>query len=313
MPQCVGIKKDGLRCSAMSGVEREHGGIRCLTHWNMLSDIINIHGVEDGLDINDEREERLVMDGPRVRQRAVAGRDRFNAWREQQNAVVAEHEAQARANINGMQDEDPLNVAQAGREARIPVGRLDRIANDNQNVHTTEMVKQTKDIVKKVLAIPVPADYRWNIYSVSKTPGEIICDCKLSINSTRIMMDKYTLSDDIYEMGGGIYGKVLDGVWQYIKNSKDKEDLCKILAQELKENVGMCLQGNLSRLCNVLAGYMDDIGSQESIAEILGREFAIISQIADNDERFSKANKILDDNNVTDPVIREEWISALFN
>ena len=113
-------------------------------------------------------------------------------------------------------------------------------------------------------------------------------------------------------MGNGIYGKVLDGVWQYIKNSNDKEDLCKILAQELKENVGMCLQGNLSRLCNTLAGYMDGM-SQESVAEILGREFAIISQIADNDERFNKANKILDDNNVTDPVIREEWISELYN
>jgi hypothetical protein len=298
MPQCVGIKNDGLQCTARSGVEREHGGIRCAVHWRILAETINIHGVEDGLVIHEAREGRLVMDGPAVRERA--------GW-----ARVAEHNRRLARVEAAYARRMGQGVAEAGRNARVPVGRLERIANDNQNVHTTEAVNQTKEIVKKVLAIPVPMEYQWNVYWVSKTPGEIITDCMLQINPARIMMDKYTLSDDIYEMGPGIYGKVLDGVWQYIKNSKDKKDLCKILAQELKDNVGMCLQGNLSRLCNVLAGYMENIGSQESIAEILGREFAIISQIADYDERFAKANKILDDNEVTDAEIREAWISAL--
>lgn len=326
MSRCVGIKKDGLRCSAMSGIEREHGGIRCATHWRILSETINIHGVEDGLAIHEGREGRLIMDGPRVRQHAEAvrvaelrmaqaradldeierraqARVNINAWEGRQ--------AQARANINGMQNEAPVDVAQAGRNVRIPVGRLQGIANDNQNVHTREMVEQTKDIVNKIRAIPVPVDYQWNVRTVSKTPGEIIMNCVIGINACRIMMDKYTLSDDIYEMGGGIYGKVLDGIWQYIKNSKDKEDLCKILGQELKDNVGMCLQGNLSRLCNVLAGYMEGIGSQESIAEILGREFAKLMEIEDVEERKAKGNKILDDNNVIDPETREEWVGAL--
>ena len=297
MPQCVGIKNDGIRCSAMSGVEREHGGIRCAVHWRRVSDFINIHGVEDGLMQTNALEGRLVMHGPRVRERAAAANARLNAWREAQGAVVAGHEAQ--------------DAAVAGRNARIPVGRLQGIANDNQNVHTREMVEQTKDIVKKVLEIAVPQSYRWNVRMISKTPGAIIMNCGLGINAGRIMMDKYTLDDDIYEMGGGIYGKVLDGVWQYIKNSKDKEDLCKILSQELKENVGMCLQGNLSRLCNVLAGYMDGIGPQESIAEILGREFAKLVELEDENEKLEKANKILDDNKVTDEKVREEWIGAL--
>jgi len=288
MPQCVAIKNDGLQCTRRNGEEREHGGVRCPVHWRILAETINIHGVEDGLDIHEAREGRLIIQGERVRARN-------NAWMRHPPQHVVD------------------NVADAGRNVRIPVGQLERIANDNQNVHTTEAVNQTKEIVKKVLAIPVPPEYQWNTFWISKTPGAIILNCSLGINAGRIMMDKYTLSDDIYEMGPGIYGKVLDGVWQYIKNSKNKKDLCKILGQELKDNVGMCLQGNLSRLCNVLAGYMENIGSQESVAEILGREFAIISQIADNDERFTKANKILDDNNVTDPVIREEWISALFN
>lgn len=279
MPECVAIKNDGLQCRARTGIQRDHGGIRCMRHWNMLMENINIHGVENGLVIHQERETRLVM-------RVIN-----NAW--------IRH--------------PPQHVADAGRDARVVDrrGELQRFADDNQNVHTTEAVNRTKQVVKEVLKITVPQDYRWNVRTVSKTPGEIIMNCALGINACRIMMDKYTLDENIYEMGNGIYGKVLDGVWQYIKHSNDKNDLCKILAEELRENVGMCLQGNLSRLCNVLAGYMEGIGPQESLAEILGREFAIISQIADYDERFAKANKILDENNVTDAGIREAWITAL--
>jgi hypothetical protein len=97
---------------------------------------------------------------------------------------------------------------------------------------------------------------------------------------------------------------VLDGLWQYIKHSEHKKDLCKILAAELKENVGQCLQGNLSRLCNVLAGYMEGVGSQESVAEILGRRFALISTRVEG-------IAILDELNVGDERVREEWLSAL--
>ena len=187
-------------------------------------------------------------------------------------------------------------------EKEKQVNELERFATDNQNVHTTVAVNQTKTIVASMLEIHVPDDYKWNVYIISKTPGEIISNCHLGINAGRVMMDKYTLSDDIYEMGEGIYGKVLDGVWQYIKHSDHKTDLCKILATELKDNVGQCLQGNLSRLCNVLAGYMD-MGSQESLSEILGRRFALISTI-------EEGIVILDELGVTGKM-REEWLSAL--
>ena len=191
---------------------------------------------------------------------------------------------------------------QQQEEKEKQLHELQRFATDNQNVHTTVAVNQTKTIVASMLEIHVPDDYKWNVYIISKTPGEIISDCHLGINAGRVMMDKYTLSDNIYEMGEGIYGKVLDGVWQYIKHSDHKTDLCKILATELKDNVGQCLQGNLSRLCNVLAGYMD-MGSQESLSEILGRRFALISTI-------EEGIVILDELGVTGKM-REEWLSAL--
>ena len=174
-------------------------------------------------------------------------------------------------------------------------GDLEVFARDRQNVHTTQSVQMTKDIVARVLKIQVPEDYRWNPRTVSKTAGEIIVECRLRPNSVAQFISRYIASENIYEMGVGIFGKVLDSVWQYIRNSEHKADLCKILAQELRDNEGMCLQGNLTRICNVLAGYLEGVGPQESAAERLGRELPKLLEIQDADARMNTARRMMAD------------------
>lgn len=192
------------------------------------------------------------------------------------------------------------------------ISELEKFVNDKQNIHTNAAVKQTINILNTILKIPVSNDYKWNMEYCSRTPGEVIAACNLSIDSSRTMMDKYTSDDDIYDLGSGIYGRVLDCVWQYIKTSEDKETLCNILKTELEDNIGMCQQGNLSRLANVLAGYLEGVGSGESIAEVLGREFPKLWDINDEDERVQAGNTILDRLAVVDKNIRKAWIDGLY-
>lgn len=170
---------------------------------------------------------------------------------------------------------------------------LEDFARDNQNVHTSVAVRQTTDMVERILKISVPPEYRWNMSECSKTPGEIIVHCRLTPKGAWQMQAKYCQDEEIYELGKGIYGKVLDGVWQYIKNSADKEDLYKVLKQEMEDNIGMCAQGNLTRLCNILSGYMEGIGVQESPAEILGRKLPLLMDIDDRVERLKQAFNLL--------------------
>jgi len=181
--------------------------------------------------------------------------------------------------------------------------RLEALANDPQNVHTTEAVRQTKDIVERVRKVPVPEGYRWNTHVVSKTIGEIIVECELSAHAAAQMFNQYVSNVSVYDIEEGIYGKVLDSVWQYIKSSPDKEDLCKILKNEMTDNIGMCAQGNLSRICNILAGYMDGVGAQESLSELLGRLLPPLMAIEDVSERIRLACVILAENKV--PI--SEW------
>jgi hypothetical protein len=181
----------------------------------------------------------------------------------------------------------------ARRAPREPAEPLAEFAQDRQNVHRTESVKMTTDIVNRVLKITVPKEYRWCPRHVSKTVGEIITECRLDPHTCVQFINRYLAHEDIYNLGYGIYGRVLDGVWHYIKSSEHKADLCKILRSELKDNLGMCLQGNLTRICNVLAGYLDGVGSHETPVERLGRELPKLFVIEDEEKRLDAAKKVL--------------------
>lgn len=208
-------------------------------------------------------------------------------------ARIAAHNQEVRAGIGGLMEE------------RVQQRELEAFANDNQNVHTTVIVKQTKDIIDRLLKIHVPEDYRWNLTTCSKTPGDIILQCNLTPKGTWQMSAKYCQDENIYEMGNGIYGKVLDAVWQYILNSPDKEDLCKILKQEMEDNVGMCAQGNLTRLCNILVGYMEGVGPIESVTETLGRKLPLLLKIEDQEERIKEAHKLMLELGIPE----DQWLS----
>lgn len=182
---------------------------------------------------------------------------------------------------------------------------------DPQSVHRSEVVEQVKETIQKVIVIFVPAEYGWNMETVSKTPGEIIAECKLSIAAARLLMEKYMADDTIYEMVPGIYGKTLDSVWQFIKSSSDKEVLIKTLKTELEDNVGMCAQGNLTRLCNVLQGYIDGL-SVVGVADILGDLLPPLMRVSDREVRREKALQILRTHGVPEDK-QEEWLEPLMD
>lgn len=206
---------------------------------------------------------------------------------------------------------EPVPAAPAPRAPPPPpVGDLAAFAADRQNVHTEQSVALTKTVVDRVLKIPVAKEYRWNRKEVSRTPAEIIWACRLPPSVALQMMQKYCAADNVYEMGPGIYGKVLDGVYAYIKESPNKKDLYKILRAELTDNLGMCAQGNLTRLCNVLAGYLEGIGSQESPADRLGRELPKLMEIADETRRMEVARGVLRDTGLPETEWAP-WLEAL--
>lgn len=205
----------------------------------------------------------------------------------------------------------PPHMRAGARAMAVPNPNvLARIANDNQNVHTQLVVEQTKKNVQEILKIPVPEDYKWQAARLSMTYKTIIMFCHLSPKSAWQFSSMYCSDATIYDLEPGIFGKVVDGVWQYISNSPDKKDLKKILSSELRDNIGMCAQGNLSRICNVLQGYLEGIGQKEALNTILGREFAKLMEVESEIERLNQGKLILFNNNVPEDQW-EPWLEPL--
>jgi hypothetical protein len=198
----------------------------------------------------------------------------------------------------------------AGFKWKPPQDDLFEFTNDNQNVHRKPAIIQTAKFVKEILKIPVPKEYRWNKDSDSKTLTEITRVCNLSPTAIGQMTIRYCSRDNINDLGEGIYSKVLEGVWQYIRNSKHRNDLCKILKEELEDNVNTCTQGNLSRLCNVLSGYIESMGPMETTNERLGREIPHLMEVKDIQTRIREAIKIMKQEDVP-PGRWKEWIDPL--
>ncbi len=322
-PRCMATKRDGHVCLA----NLRQGEFRCGRHrpsYELLGPrefVFNeiryrshrMYGVMRLIDIDPIT--RLLLHRKIDEWRIIARRT-FEAMPDPRiEAILNQHEREwylvnipEPINMNGeiVVDLDPAHAPRPRRVARRPGlivhppgpirprrGELEAFVGDNQNVHRTETVKMVTATVEKVLKIEVPKAYRWNSRIISKTPGCIIAECRLSIQAGMAMMEKYSKADNIYELGNGIYGRVLDCVWQFISKSDDKQSLCAILRSELQDNVGMCMQGNLSRLCNVLSGYIDEIKLIESPSERLGREFPKLMEIEDVTQRLSKATAIL--------------------
>jgi hypothetical protein len=236
------------------------------------------------------------------------GQDADEPFRERANRLRHQRWRAARERQERIQQQ--WNAFNAHAPPPAPAGgQLQQFAHDPQNVHTAMVVQQVKDNVQKILAIPVPAQYE----HTQKTLGEIITECNIPDAATLQMSVKYCSSDDIYELGYGIYRRVLNGVWQYIKKSQHSEDLKKILRLEMTDNIGMCAQGNLSRLCNILSGYLDGINTDtRSKNEILGERFAALMKLESHMEKVAEGVRILHEFNVPQAE-HEDWLLPLID
>jgi hypothetical protein len=142
---------------------------------------------------------------------------------------------------------------------RDPEGGIDlkAFATDTQNIHRSSVQTATHKAVLQLMKRTVTID--------QETLVEIIPDIentkKISIKGVsreRVIME---LQHDYYEsIAFRIpYGDVLDRVWGFIRHHKERHELFIRLVQEIVEGIGMCTNGKMARLVNVLQGYDDTL------------------------------------------------------
>jgi hypothetical protein len=349
--QCVGIKQTGVRCTVMVVGEAQHirckkhmatlnnvgpNQIRReelrYTHMRLTHEIyrrfrdamhgvhgaeydrrrrardavireediryqLELHGLEETINRETDENGGINADLPFIQRRRDAARARREALEERWRNQNHQWQVRQQQALLRMQPIQPQGL-----------GELAALAHDPQNIHTAVVVQKVKENMQKILQIPVPPEYQTETL---KTSGEIILECGLSKQAACQMMAKYCQDDDIYDLGYGIYARILNSVWQFIKASPDSEDLKKILKTEMEDNIGMCAQGNLSRLCNILSGYLEGINVDvKSKNETIGERLALLMDIDNVAEREAAGLLILEELHVP----REEhdiWLHPL--
>lgn len=154
-----------------------------------------------------------------------------------------------------------------------PVSDLHRLALDGQNVHTGPVAKQTNTGTDLLTGVSVPTDQ--NTLTEIRSAW---CEKPPAI-FRRVIKDVTTWYNRkmCREEGDQLYKRTLDGLWATVRKSPFKADLTQRLWEEAEESLGMCCEGHISRLCNVLVGYDDAFKPQVSLGEMLQQRMAAIA------------------------------------
>lgn len=193
---------------------------------------------------------------------------------------------------------------------RAVVGDLDRLARDSQNVHTAEVVRQTREGEERLLSMPTNGkDSRIQIVHAfsARFKGDfdhftsIIADISLWYNRSEVRV-----------RGDKLYARLLDGLWTLIQQqSKDiRTELVTRLWQEVSESHGMCAEGHISRLMNVMVGFDDNFKPPVTQGQLLQDRLAAIS-LADYslEKKLKEAEAVLEELHVPHAE-RAVWLDA---
>jgi len=191
-------------------------------------------------------------------------RERLAALRreaERLAALAAEAEAVRRAEFNAQLREAPV-VFQRDPENGI---NLRAFATDTQSVHRSSVQNSTHKAVVALLARPFPDGIEtlveivetFNDRRTIRWFGPDNGSATKEVAVTEITNDYYNT-----EAFSVRYGDVVDRVWAFIRGHDHRTQLCIRLAQEIYEGRGMCSNGKMARLVNVLMGFDDTLETE---------------------------------------------------
>jgi hypothetical protein len=192
---------------------------------------------------------------------------------ERRAAIAREAERRRREQLQIDLRERPV-VFQRDPEGGI---NLAAFATDNQNIHRSSVQNATHKMVLAILTRPVDEGQETLVELITSfqdpTPVRWIGRDTRERTITEVTNDYYNT-----EAFSVMYGDVLDRVWTYIRAHEHRNDLIIRLAQELCEGIGMCSNGKMARLMNVLQGY-DETLEQEAPKELFQGRIALLTKL----------------------------------
>ena len=189
---------------------------------------------------------------------------------------------------------------------------LARLARDNQNVHTGVVTEQTNTATKKLLAVKVPETQQTERTLTMVWLGGL----NVSYGSyLRVANDinKWFNTKDCRARDDNMYRRLMRGLVALISSEKDDErktEMYRRCWEECQESVGMCCEGHISRLCNVLVGFDDAFQPPVSFGELLQSKMSAIAGLDVTEEEKRRQATAFFDEHGTPAEERVAWLEA---
>jgi len=148
------------------------------------------------------------------------------------------------------------NLVRNNRLPRAP--KKIAIHQDTQNVHNTEINNTVKKAAQKLYSLYkdrlIEIDLTFgekNVkdYLIKKFPGS---SGTIEVSITRIRTDTANFNINLN------LEQIFKSLWLFIQEHKDKEEIEKILIEELARSKGFCSTGYLARLMSSIQGFTED-------------------------------------------------------
>ena len=198
-----------------------------------------------------------------------------------------------------------------------PPASLAVLANDAENIHTSSIQQDTARAIQILM--------RHSLHNHSYMEGLLISIRDVWFDSLTFpppywalvleepLCDEFQLDLLITSNFDTTYFDLLQSIWAYAceQSLETKSQIAIRLAEEVVDGEGMCPQGKMSRLVNVLRGFHPELDTipAVSVQEQLQSRMAIISAMP-HAERASAATAVFAELSISE-ALQAEWMDAL--
>jgi len=190
-----------------------------------------------------------------------------------------------------------------------PPPSLQKISMNSQSVHMVVVTRKTNDGISLLESQKVPEG--------QKTLGEIKATWlrmykERDVDDVMKDMSDWGSRPTVMNLHKNVYKSVLRGLWAKIKSFEGdlKCELVKRLWEECSEAVGLCADGHVGRLVNVLIGFDEQFKTDISPKESFQNSMALLANSdLDMKSKIHQATKLMDELQMPQEE-RQVWLEA---
>lgn len=123
-------------------------------------------------------------------------------------------------------------------------------------------------------------------------------------------MLEYCEDKTVHSLLGITFEEALIAVINEVEKNENKEEILKILVQEMKDSEFKCFTGRISRLINCLNGFSENVSINISENEQISNIIIVLKNKFTGEELKNKIKEQLKEININDEII-EIWISEI--